>query len=590
MRSMRSTMPRKRTARSSARGTATGSPSKPKRCSAANGRAACSLAPGAVVGQQGVQVAQEGATVLAPEQVPSGEAARHVADGFLVEQLGEAPAVLRPPRIGGRRLLARAGGRGPRAGSGRGWRGGGCPCRGATGAGRPRGSRRRPRRGRSGRSSAAGRRPTPRAGWWTRAGRGRRGRHRPAVEVAVVLGELWRCAGPAAGGRPARRRVGGQRAGRRPATCRRCSWAVAGKAVAATPAPKEATCSTHGAWSWSTSWDHTRAPVRAPTTSRSHRDARCSVDRRRSPRGQQSTTWVPAAARTARSWWCCHDGASAASGEGPPARTRSWSGRSASSAGRVGERALGQAEHDHDVEVLAEGQPDRADEHAVAEAADPAEVGVELQLQRAAEPLHRGDGVDAVEPAEAVEGGDDLVVGHAFGLGPGGPGTGRRRGSARPGPAPTQPVLARWLGLEARRAARSRTNARRSSASAARRRARRRTAAPSSAGSAGPAGSAPARCRPAAKRTRRSSHCRMPATTPASRDASPRRRRDRLSAGADEGRAGQQGEQVVPADVGRAGPGGRARPGRRPAPAAGRWPAPLYGRPAPASSSPHSRP
>ena len=74
-----------------------------------------------------------------------------------------------------------------------------------------------------------------------------------------------------------------------------------------------------------------------------------------------------------------------------------------------GEGALGHPQHDHDVEVLAQREAHGAHEHAVAQATDPPEVGVELQLQRAAEALHGRLGIDGVEAAHPVERTEHLV-------------------------------------------------------------------------------------------------------------------------------------------------------------------------------------
>ena len=49
--------------------------------------------------------------------------------------------------------------------------------------------------------------------------------------------------------------------------------------------------------------------------------------------------------------------------------------------GRRGEQALGQAEHDNQVEVEPDSHADRPDQHALAHPPDPAEVGLELELQ-----------------------------------------------------------------------------------------------------------------------------------------------------------------------------------------------------------------
>ena len=55
-----------------------------------------------------------------------------------------------------------------------------------------------------------------------------------------------------------------------------------------------------------------------------------------------------------------------------------------------GESAFRQAEDDHEVEVEPDAHADRADEHAVAEAADASEVGFELERERAREHIEAG--------------------------------------------------------------------------------------------------------------------------------------------------------------------------------------------------------
>ncbi len=78
-------------------------------------------------------------------------------------------------------------------------------------------------------------------------------------------------------------------------------------------------------------------------------------------------------------------------------------------ADRGRQRALGHAEHDDQVEVEADGVGQRPDEDALAQPADPAEVGVELELERAPEDVERGGLVDGVERGQAVEPGVDGV-------------------------------------------------------------------------------------------------------------------------------------------------------------------------------------
>ena len=71
----------------------------------------------------------------------------------------------------------------------------------------------------------------------------------------------------------------------------------------------------------------------------------------------------------------------------PSVARRSASGSSESSRTRVGNSALGQAAHEDAVEVEPETERHVAHEDAVAEATDAAEVGVELELERAPEHL-----------------------------------------------------------------------------------------------------------------------------------------------------------------------------------------------------------
>ena len=76
-----------------------------------------------------------------------------------------------------------------------------------------------------------------------------------------------------------------------------------------------------------------------------------------------------------------------------------------------GERTLGETAHEHAVEVEPEAERDVAHEDALAEATDPPEVGVELELERAAEHVEAGGGLDRIEPGEAIERRFDLVGG-----------------------------------------------------------------------------------------------------------------------------------------------------------------------------------
>ncbi len=68
-----------------------------------------------------------------------------------------------------------------------------------------------------------------------------------------------------------------------------------------------------------------------------------------------------------------------------------------------GERALGESEDHHEIEVEADPHLDRADEHTIPEATNAAEVLLELELERAVEHLE-GDGVlHRVESTEPVQ-------------------------------------------------------------------------------------------------------------------------------------------------------------------------------------------
>ena len=89
-----------------------------------------------------------------------------------------------------------------------------------------------------------------------------------------------------------------------------------------------------------------------------------------------------------------------------------------------GERPLGHAQHDDQVEVEACGERQRRDEHPLAEPPHAAEVGVELDLERAAEHVERGRTGDVVERRQPLEGGVDLLGGPHLVERPGGVGPG----------------------------------------------------------------------------------------------------------------------------------------------------------------------
>ena len=67
-----------------------------------------------------------------------------------------------------------------------------------------------------------------------------------------------------------------------------------------------------------------------------------------------------------------------------------------------GEGPLGQAEHHHQVEVEPDAHLDRADQHALAQATDPTQVVVELDLDRAVEDIEGHRILDGVEARRAV--------------------------------------------------------------------------------------------------------------------------------------------------------------------------------------------
>jgi hypothetical protein len=87
----------------------------------------------------------------------------------------------------------------------------------------------------------------------------------------------------------------------------------------------------------------------------------------------------------------------------------------------AGQRALGQAEHDDEVEIEADGERQRGDQHAVAESAHPSQVGVELQRQGAAEDIERGRRLDVVQGGQSIEDGVDPLGGPTLLVRPGRP-------------------------------------------------------------------------------------------------------------------------------------------------------------------------
>ena len=103
-----------------------------------------------------------------------------------------------------------------------------------------------------------------------------------------------------------------------------------------------------------------------------------------------------------------------------------------------GEGALDQPADEDAVEIEAQPEGDRADQDAVAEATDPAEVGVELERERAPEHVEPGRGLDRVEAGEPFEGGLHLLRRLALVLGPARRAAGLRRGGGPPAAVPTR--------------------------------------------------------------------------------------------------------------------------------------------------------
>ena len=85
---------------------------------------------------------------------------------------------------------------------------------------------------------------------------------------------------------------------------------------------------------------------------------------------------------------------------------------------RCGEGALGETEHDDEVEIEADPHRDRTDEHTVAEASDPTEIRFELERQRAGEHVEAHRAFDRVERGESIERGLDAVGGLPLAVGP----------------------------------------------------------------------------------------------------------------------------------------------------------------------------
>ena len=87
---------------------------------------------------------------------------------------------------------------------------------------------------------------------------------------------------------------------------------------------------------------------------------------------------------------------------------------------RGGERALGHADGDDQVEVDPDAHRHRPDQHAFAEPADAAEVRFELDGERAGEHVEADRTFEVVEHRQPVEREDQALGGAALGFGPGG--------------------------------------------------------------------------------------------------------------------------------------------------------------------------
>ena len=197
----------------------------------------------------------------------------------------------------------------------------------------------------------------------------------------------------------------------------RCSWPVAGNATRATPAVNDGTTVSHGSVRARRSSADGRVPSSASIVSSRNRDGIRSVVRRRSPRGNVST-------RARRGSECGEESAVVVVHAGRPQGERAVRGPTVGVgeqrvvAHAPGEGALDQAAHDDDVEVEAEPARHGTDAHAVAEAADAPEVGVELERERPAEHVDARRGLDRVEPGQPFERGLDLVGSRPLGLRP----------------------------------------------------------------------------------------------------------------------------------------------------------------------------
>ena len=286
-----------------------------------------------------------------------------------------------------------------------------------------------------------GRWPTARGGWprWALGGGG----DGQAGEVAVEAGEAV-----ARGGRPPPRRRGGWRHRRWPRGPHPRPAAPGGGAPARWPEPWRCAARRRTMRCGAPTGPRTGGGRRATSGPLRRRGRRCprpgrapsaTARARRSGGGRlgaRESTWRVAPASAPSSSRCWRSTRSARRPSSPPVAARSRSGRRESSRTTAGKRPLGQAEDDHEVEVEADAHGHRADEHAVAEPADPTEVALQLELQRAGEHVQADRALDGVEGAEPIERPLHPLGGLALDVGPGGAPRGAVRAARRPSAGP----------------------------------------------------------------------------------------------------------------------------------------------------------
>ena len=124
------------------------------------------------------------------------------------------------------------------------------------------------------------------------------------------------------------------------------------------------------------------------------REAQHALARRARERGEQRALIVG-------------DAIARAAAARPPSALAIGVGEQRIVAGRRGEHAFGQPAHPHPVELDAERERRRPDEHTLAQPADAIARRVELERERSAEHLERRARLDRVEPAEPVDRGVD---------------------------------------------------------------------------------------------------------------------------------------------------------------------------------------